>query len=153
MRYTVEGNRETRNGCLTGSALSYGLVDLLGYLYSASSICTTGWHNHLLVSVQAVRFWHSIIAEYRSFFIPFFIIQRRGSMRDQITSSIKLPYSTLKPATAFLNCSCSSATPEYLLIQFNTSLCQTSEFSGFSTHYQISAPSHHKHHTLVFQLT
>lgn len=29
-----------------------------------------------------------------------------------------------------------SLTPEYLLSQPMTSLCQTSEFSGFNTHYQ-----------------
>lgn len=28
------------------------------------------------------------------------------------------------------------SSPEYLLIQPSTSLCQTSEFSGFNTHYR-----------------
>ena len=39
------------------------------------------------------------------------------------------------PTSLVFSAKLESSTPEYLLIQPSTSLCQTSEFSGLSTHY------------------
>lgn len=52
--------------------------------------------------------------------------------QGQTTYTFNFPVSSTSP--------CSSSIPEYLLIQPSTSRCQTSEFSGFSTHYNKQVP-------------